>query len=121
MPDSNPVNFLTADWPFILGLEVTKTVSPTSYLEGDLITYDIHLDNHMSTLQLPLANVQTTYATTTAFDKKNAAAKASEAQAAGAPNNVFTFIDWNANSDRLVTTGITPMATARTALSPRWS
>lgn len=105
------VSNLNADWPFILGLEVTKAVSPTTYLAGDLITYDIHLDNHMSTLTLPQPNTQTVYVTSTAFDKSNAAAKSTEAQAAGAPNSLFTFIDWNANSDRLVTTGITPSFT----------
>ncbi len=107
---TNPsaVNFLTADWPFIQGLEVTKTVSPTVYNEGDLITYDIHLDNHMSTLTLPVPNVYNVYANSTVFDKTNAADKANEGSAAGAPNNQFVFIDWNANSDRLVSTGVSP-------------
>jgi uncharacterized repeat protein (TIGR01451 family) len=110
---TNPsaVNFLTADWPFIAGLEVTKSVSPTVYNGGDLITYDIHLDNHMQTLTLPVPNEYTIYANATAFDKSNAAAKATENQASGAPNSVFTFIDWNANSDRLVSTGVTPSFT----------
>jgi len=108
---SNPsgVDFFAADWPFIEALEVTKTVSPDSYLEGQLVTYDILLDNHMQDLQVPQApSAQTVYVTSSAFDKSNAAAKATEAQAAGAPDNIFTFIDWNANSDRLVTSGITP-------------
>lgn len=107
----SPVNFLTADWPFIAGLEVTKTVSPTVYNEGDLITYDVHLDNHMQTLTLPVPNLYTIYANATAFDKSNAADKVNETRAAGAPNNQFVFIDWNANSDVLVSTGVTPSFT----------
>ena len=111
---TNPsaVSILTADWPFIAGLEVTKSVSPTTYSGGDLITYSIDLDNHMNTLTLPLASVQTVYATSTAFDTNNANGKAVENAAAGAPNSVFTNIDWNANADRLVTTGITPSITS---------
>lgn len=101
--NATEVNFLTADWPFIQGLEVTKTVSPTTYLGGDLITYNVYLDNHMATLQLPEPSTQTAYVPATAFDKSNAAAKTTENQAAGAPNNLFTFLDWNANADRLVT------------------
>lgn len=109
---SNPsaVNFLTADWPFIQALEVTKTVSPTSYFGGDLITYNVHLDNHMSTLTLPQPNVQTTYATSTAFTT-TANGTATQNQASGAPNNVFTNIDWQSNADKLDTTGVTPTFT----------
>lgn len=101
--NSSAVNFLTADWPFIQGLEVTKTVSPTTYLGGDLITYQVHLDNHMATLQVPEPGTQTAFVPSTAFDKTNAAAKTTENQAAGAPNNLFTYLDWNANADRIVT------------------
>ena len=117
--NASAVNFLTADWPFIQGLEVTKTVSPATYLGGDLITYQVHLDNHMATLQVPEPGTQTAYVPTSAFDKTNAAAKTTENQAGGAPNNLFTFLDWNANADRLVSgafpaspTPFTPVAGA---------
>ncbi len=102
------VDVLTADWPFIKSLEVTKSVSPTSYYGGELITYTINLDNHMSTLQPPQPNLQTAYATSTTFDKTNAADYTTRNEASGAPNNIFTSLDWNANADKLTSTGITP-------------
>lgn len=105
------VSNLNADWPFILGLEITKAVSPTTYLAGDLITYDIHLDNHMNTLTLPVSNTQTIYANSTAFSANNADGKASENQASRAPNSLFTFVDWQNNADNLVSTGVTPSFT----------
>jgi uncharacterized repeat protein (TIGR01451 family) len=99
---SSPVNFLTADWPFIKAIEVTKSVSPTTYNGGDLVTYTIDLDNHMNTLVIPQANVQTSYSASTTMNTQ-AVAYPNRANAAGTPDNQFTYINFQANTDEIET------------------
>ena len=61
---SSPVALLTADWPFIGALEVVKSVTPSIYGAGDLITYVIDLENHAAPVAAKSTPVQTSWSST---------------------------------------------------------
>lgn len=42
------VDNIDNDWAFIPALTVTKTADPTTYKEGELVTFEIDLENHMA-------------------------------------------------------------------------
>ena len=101
---TNPaaVAVLTADWPFIPALEIVKSVTPATYGEGDLITYQIDLENHAAPVPAATPALQTVSAS-------GATAKNPEKQLpaniVGPPNGTYGSLDWRANSDQLTTSG----------------
>lgn len=101
----NPVSVLTADWPFIDALEIRKSVSPTMYNEGSLITYTIELENHMSTVAAAQPPVQTRWITS-ATQNQQAQGVALVGNTTGAPDNAYGFMDWNSNADSITTNGL---------------
>ncbi len=92
----DPVDFLTADWPFIQALEVTKTVSPTTYKQGEWVTYNIDLANHSSTVTGNVSPSQIAYAKVVTG---TAGAVITPGNAAGAPNGFSALMSWSANAD----------------------
>jgi len=103
--NTNPVIGTTADWPFIDVLEVVKTVTPTTYNEGALITYTVHLENHMGTVPAVQPPTQTQWITS-ATQNAQASGVALVSNTVGSPNNVYGYIDWNSNSDNITTNGV---------------
>ncbi len=98
---SAPVNVLTADWPFISALSVAKTVSPSTYGDGDLINYAITLENRAAAVPSNTIPVQTSWAVTVSAGRTAQL----PANAQGAPNNTFARVDYAQNADTLTTSG----------------
>lgn len=104
---SGSVSVLNADWPFIAALDINKSVAPTTYNEGALVTYTIDLDNNMSPLQVANPSVQTVYATSIIQRASGQGSGASvSANIAGVPDNAYGFLDWEKSSDEIETTAI---------------
>jgi hypothetical protein len=98
---SSAVSVLTADWPFIDALTVSKTTTPTSYGAGALVTYAIDLENHAAAVAPKTLPVRTAWATTVTGSR--AAQNAANAQ--GEPDFAHARMDYQGNSDTLTTSG----------------
>ena len=105
--NSSPVAVLTADWGFIGALEVVKSVSPSTYGAGELINFTIDLENHAAAVPAASNTVQTAYVTT--VSSQRTAQNPTNSQ--GAPNNVFSRVDYAQNSDYLQSSGGVTFAT----------
>jgi protocatechuate 3,4-dioxygenase beta subunit len=101
--NSSAVSDSTIDWPFIGALEVVKSVNPTTYGAGSLVTYTIDLENHSSSVASNLPTVQTAWASTVTGNRS--AQFASNAQ--GYPDSAYGRIDWAASADNLAASGQT--------------
>ncbi len=99
--NASAVDVLTADWPFIPALEVVKSVTPTTYGAGDLVTYTIDLENNSSAVAAATTSVQTAYVTTVSSGR----GIQNPTNAQGAPNNTFSRLDYAQNSDYLLSSG----------------
>ncbi|MEO7100962.1 MAG: SdrD B-like domain-containing protein [Luteolibacter sp.] len=98
---STAVNLLTLDWPFIPALEIVKSVSPSTYADGDLVTFNIDLENYASPVPAAAPATQTVYAA--GATSKNTPEL--PANIVGSPNGTYGSLDWRANADQLTTTG----------------
>lgn len=98
----SPVNLLSADWPFISALEVTKSITPTTYGEGDLLTYMIDLENFASAVPPPSSPEQTAWSATVTAGR----AGQNPANAQGSPDNVYANGTWSSGTDYLDASGL---------------
>jgi SdrD B-like domain/GEVED domain len=96
------VSVLTADWPFIPALSVVKSVTPTTYGAGDLITYTIDLENNSAPVAAKTTPVQTSWSTTVTGDRP--AQNAANAQ--GFPDTSYARLDQTAAADGLTNSGL---------------
>ncbi len=99
---SSAVSVLTADWPFIPALSVVKSVTPTTYGAGDLITYTIDLENNSAPVAAKTPPVQTSWSTTVTGDRP--AQNAANAQ--GSPDTSYARLDQTAAADGLTNSGL---------------
>lgn len=99
---SSAVAVLTADWPFIPALEVVKSVSPTTYGAGNLITYTLDLENHAAPVAAKSTPVQTSWSTTVTGNR----AGQNPTSAQGAPDSVYARLDQTASADSLANSGL---------------
>jgi len=100
--NASAVSVLTADWPFIGALTVAKSVTPTTYGSGDLITYTIDLENNSSAVAAKTNPVQTSWSSTVTGNRGGQ----NPANAQGAPDNVYARIDQTASADNLANSGL---------------
>ncbi|MEP2774555.1 MAG: SdrD B-like domain-containing protein [Luteolibacter sp.] len=98
---STAVNDLTADWPFISALTLSKTVSPTVYGAGQLINYTIDLENHAASVAAKTVPVRTAWASTVTANRS----AQNPANAQGDVDLNYARLDFSQNSDALVTSG----------------
>ena len=100
--NASPVADLNADFPFIPALQIHKTINPTSYGEGDLLTYTLDLENW--SLPVPAKGVPTqdVWAGTVIGSRPSAQL---DSNAAGAPNNTYARMDFANVADQLTTAG----------------
>jgi protocatechuate 3,4-dioxygenase beta subunit len=95
---STGVAYLDADWPFIEALLINKRTDPTTYEQGDLVTYFIDVENHTESVPDLRFPVQTAYATSV----YGARTAQNGTLAQGSPDANFARIDFSSSSDQLV-------------------
>jgi uncharacterized repeat protein (TIGR01451 family) len=100
--NAGPVSLLTADFPFIPALQIFKSVSPSTYGEGDLVTYTLDLENW--SLPVPAKGVPEQGVWASALIGSRPAAQL-DSNAAGAPNSTFARLDFANVADQLTTSG----------------
>ena len=94
----------TLDWPFIPALEIVKSTTPSSYLEGQLVTFNIDLENHSAPVPAAVSAVTTVWAPTVTCKPARTTAVV-PANAQGAPNDTFARIDFRQDADFLEASG----------------
>jgi len=98
---SSAVSVLTADWPLIDALSVSKTTTPTIYGAGSLVTYSIDLENHAAAVAAKTLPVRTGWATMVTGTRP----VQNPANAEGGPDSSYARVDFQGNSDTLTTGG----------------
>jgi hypothetical protein len=100
--NASAVSDLAADWPFIPALSVVKSVSPTTYGAGDLITYTIDLENNSAAVAAKTNPVQTSWSTTVTGNR----AGQNPTNAQGSPDSSYARLDQTAAADSLTNSGL---------------